>query len=60
MALMSPTFGTVSNGLGLLLNGSVIGFLALGQMFVLLTGGIDLSTAANMALTGVLGTLFMK
>ena len=60
MALMSPTFGTVSNGLGLLLNGSVIGFLALGQMFVLLTGGIDLSTAANMALTGVLGTLFMR
>ncbi len=60
MALMSPTFGTVSNGLGLLLNGSVIGFLALGQTFVLLTGGIDLSTAANMALTGVLGTLFMK
>lgn len=60
MTLMSPTFGTVSNGLGLLLNGSVIGFLALGQMFVLLTGGIDLSTAANMALTGVLGTLFMK
>jgi len=60
MALMSPTFGTVSNGLGLLLNGSVIGFLALGQTFVLLTSGIDLSTAANMALTGVLGTLFMK
>ncbi len=60
MTLMSPTFGTVSNGLGLLLNGAVIGFLAIGQTFVLLTGGIDLSTAANMALTGVLGTLFMR
>lgn len=60
LALLSRTFGTVSNSLVLLLNGSVIGFLALGQTFVLLTGGIDLSTAANMALTGVLGTLFMQ
>ena len=60
MSLMSSNFGTVSNTFVLLLNGSVIAFLALGQTFVLLTGGIDLSTAANMALTGVLGTLFMS
>lgn len=60
MSIMSSNFGTVSNTLVLLLNGSVIAFLALGQTFVLLTGGIDLSTAANMALTGVLGTLFMS
>jgi ribose transport system permease protein len=60
MASFSETFGTVSNGLVVLLNGAVIGFLAIGQTFVLLTGGIDLSTAANMALSGVLGTLFMK
>ncbi len=60
MAMLSPTFGTFSNTLVLLLNGAVIGFLAIGQTFVLLTGGIDLSTAANMALTGVLGTLFMS
>jgi len=59
MAMLSPNFGTVGNGLVLLQNGAVIGFLAIGQTFVLLTGGIDLSTAANMALTGVLGTLFM-
>ncbi|MER3438003.1 MAG: ABC transporter permease [Chloroflexota bacterium] len=59
MALLSPQFGTVGNVLVLLLNGAVVGFLAMGQTFVLLTGGIDLSTAANMALTGVLGTLFM-
>jgi ribose transport system permease protein len=59
MAMLSPNFGTVDNGLVLLQNGAVIGFLAVGQTFVLLTGGIDLSTAANMALTGILGTLFM-
>lgn len=60
LSTMSSTFGTVNNALVLLLNGAVIGFLALGQRFVLLTGGIDLSTAANMALSGVLGTLFMS
>ncbi len=60
LSLLSPNFGTVGNSLVLLLNGSVIGFLALGQTFVLLTAGIDLSTAANMALSGVLGTLFMS
>ena len=60
MATLSPQFGTVGNGMVLLLNGAVIAFLAIGQTFVLLTGGIDLSTAANMALTGVLGTLFME
>lgn len=60
LAALSPQFGTVGNVLVLLLNGAVVGFLAIGQTFVLLTGGIDLSTAANMALSGVLGTLFME
>lgn len=52
-SLLTPTFRTLSNGSTLLLNGAVIAFLALGQTFVLLTGGIDLSTGANVALTGV-------
>ena len=59
-SLFSRSFATVGNGLVLLLNGSVVGFLALGQTFVLLTAGIDLSTAAVMALSGVMGTLFMS
>lgn len=58
--VLSTPFRSVSNGLILLLNGSVVGFLALGQTFVLLTAGIDLSTAAVMALSGVLGTMFMS
>lgn len=60
LSLLSPAFGTVSNGLTLLLNGAVIAFLALGQVFVLLTGGIDLSTGANVAMSGVLAALFMS
>jgi ribose transport system permease protein len=60
LSFLSPSFGTVDNGLTLLLNGAVIAFLALGQTFVLLTGGIDLSTGANVAMSGVLATVLMR
>ncbi|MFJ2829398.1 ABC transporter permease [Streptomyces sp. NPDC087263] len=60
LSILSPSFGTVHNGLTLLLNGAVIAFLALGQTFVLLTGGIDLSTGANVAMTGVLAAVLMQ
>jgi ribose transport system permease protein len=60
MCLLSDRFRVYSNILILLLNGSVIAFLALGQAFVLLTGGIDLSTGSTVAMTGVLCTVVMQ
>lgn len=60
LSVLSPTFRTVDNAQLLLLNGTVIAFLALGQAFVLLTGGIDLSTGSNIALTGMLAALLMR
>ncbi len=60
LGFISPSFRTVSNSFVLLVNGAVIMFLALGQSFVLLTGGIDLSTGANIAMTGVIAALLMK
>ncbi len=60
MSLLSPGFRTYNNFRLLLLNGSVISFLALGQAFVLLTGGIDLSTGSVIAMTGVFSALFMS
>lgn len=57
LGIISPSFRTVGNGFTLLLNGAVIALLALGQCFVLLTAGIDLSTGANVAMTGVLAAL---
>jgi ribose transport system permease protein len=60
LAILSPAFRTIDNALILLLNGTVIAFLALGQTFVLLTGGIDLSTGANVAMSGVLVALYMQ
>lgn len=60
LSIASPNFRTIENAQILLLNGAVIAFLALGQTFVLLTGGIDLSTGSNVALTGMVAALGMS
>lgn len=59
-SIATPNFLTFSNILVLLLNGAVIGFLCLGQTFVLLTGGIDLSCGSIVALTCVVAALLME
>lgn len=60
MGSISPEFRTSGNLSVLLLNGSVVTFLALGQACVLLTGGIDLSVGSNIALTGVIAAIAMQ
>lgn len=60
MSILSPNFRTLSNAEILLLNGAVIAFLAMGQTFVLLTGGIDLSAGSAVAMTGVLAAVIMR
>jgi ribose transport system permease protein len=59
-SLMTPDFLTFSNMAVLLLNGAVIGFLCLGQTFVLLTGGLDLSCGSVVAMTCVLSAVLMQ
>lgn len=59
-SLASPNFLTLSNMFVLLLNGAVIGFLCLGQSFVLFTGGIDLSCGSIVAMACVLAAVFME
>lgn len=60
LSMLSPNFFTLENAQILLLNGAVVAFLALGQTFVLLTGGIDLSAGSNVALTGMMAALAMQ
>lgn len=60
LSALAPRFRTYSNFRVLMLNGSVIAFLALGQAFVLLTGGIDLSAGSVIAMTVVFTSLFMS
>ncbi len=54
MGFASDNFFSVDNLLNVLRQVSIVGILAVGMTFVILTGGIDLSVGAVMALAGTL------
>ena len=53
IGLRAPVFLTPSNLLDVLTDSSILAILVMGQMVVLLTKGIDLSVASNLALNDV-------
>lgn len=55
--IRNPSFLTLANVRDLLANTAILGILAIGMMMVLLTGGIDLSIGATMALSGMVSAL---
>jgi ribose transport system permease protein len=59
-SLLSPNFFQTTNAVVLLLNGAIIALITLSQSFVLLTGGIDLSTGAVISMTGIVAAVFMR
>lgn len=59
LALISPYFRTLNNLFNTMDQSVVVGMVALGQMLVILIGGIDLSVGSLVGLTGmVLGLSF--
>ncbi|UGB29314.1 ABC transporter permease [Metabacillus sp. B2-18] len=58
-SLASPNFLQFSNIVGILLSTAVIGILALGATFVIITGGIDLSVGTVMTLCSVMTGVFI-
>src|SRR5690606_37795256 len=58
-SIASPNFFTFSNIATVLLSTAVIGILALGTTFVIITGGIDLSLGTGMALCAVMTGVFI-
>jgi ribose transport system permease protein len=58
-SVASPNFMQWSNFVGILLSTAVIGILALGATFVIITGGIDLSVGTVMTLSSVLTGLII-
>ncbi|OAI92429.1 ABC transporter permease [Agrobacterium pusense] len=59
MGLASDNFFSLNNIMNVLRQVSVVGILAVGMTFVILTGGIDLSVGAVMALIGTLSAGLM-
>ena len=57
VAAYAPAFAAPASLLGVLNDTAFLFMLAIGQMIVILTRGIDLSVAANLALTGMLVAL---
>lgn len=59
ISVLSPHFLTKQNMLNLFSQLSVVGLLAIGEIFVLLTGGIDLSVGNTMGLSCMAGGMVM-
>ena len=58
--VLSPYFLSVNNLLTVATQTAVIAIIAIGQTYVLITGGIDLSIGSNMALAGMVAGLCMR
>jgi rhamnose transport system permease protein len=60
VAVRAPVFLSAGSLDSLVTDGAILAVMALAQMLALLTRGIDLSIAANMALTGMLVALLSR
>lgn len=60
LALTTRDFLTSANLLSILLASSLIGIVAVGETFVIVTGGIDLSVGSVVAFTGVMAGLALN
>lgn len=59
-SIISPEFRTWNNILLILLQVSVIGILAVGELFTILTGGINLSVGSLLAVAGMFSAIFAQ
>ncbi len=59
LAFVSEDFRSTGNLQGVALRTAVVGVMAIGQLAVILTGGIDLSVGSVAALSGVVGCIAM-
>jgi len=58
--LRNAQYLTVENLNDLLVNAAIMGTLAVGMMMVIITGGIDLSIGATLALSGMSAALYVR
>jgi ribose transport system permease protein len=58
--ILSPYFFSANNLLTVATQTAVIAIIAIGQTYVLITGGIDLAIGSNMALAGMVAGLAMR
>lgn len=59
-AILTPAMYSYTSILSMLRNNAVYGLLAIGMMFVIITGGIDLSIGSILSLAGVISAMEMS
>lgn len=59
-SLISPVFATGSNLILIVLQATVTGIISIGMLFVLLSGGIDLSVGSILAVAGMMSGVFAQ
>lgn len=59
-SLVSPSFLDTANFLNILKQTSINAFIAIGIMFVIVAGGIDLSVGSNVAVTSIMISLMLS
>jgi len=60
LGIFTPNFMTVRNVINVFEQTSALALMAMGMTAVLIGGGIDLSLPANLALSAVLGAIYMR
>src|SRR5215467_3942219 len=60
LSILSPYFLTLDNLSTVARQTAVINIIAIGMTLVILSGGVDLSVGAVLALSGICGTLLMS
>jgi len=58
LAILSPGFFTLKNATNVLKQATILGIIAMGTTFVLVSGGMDLSSGSIVALSGVISAIF--
>ena len=59
MSIVSPQFATKGNIMNVLSQLSVVAIIAIGQTFVIVSGGIDLSVGMIICISGMLSGMYM-
>jgi len=59
LSILSPYFLTLDNLFAIGLQMSVIAIIAIGQMLIIISAGIDLSVGSILALSGIVCTIFL-
>jgi ribose/xylose/arabinose/galactoside ABC-type transport system permease subunit len=60
LCILSPAFADAKNFVNIFKQAAINGILATGMMFVILTGGFDLSVGAAVGFTGVIAAIFAQ